>query len=69
MRQTLQLGRWGTFNFQLERPTVDGFGPMGRHAHQPKEHIIVDQLPIRMALFAEVVASFASEVKSPKSKV
>ncbi len=40
-------------------PTVDGFGPMGRHAHQPSEHIIVDRLPIRMALFAEVVASFA----------
>ncbi len=42
-------------------PTVDGFGPLGRGAHQPTEHIIVDRLPARMALLAELVASFAEK--------
>jgi glutamate carboxypeptidase len=38
-------------------PTMDGLGPVGDDAHQFTENILVDQLPVRMALLAELVAS------------
>jgi glutamate carboxypeptidase len=64
----LEVGRaaWGgssdaNLTAALGVPTVDGFGPTGGGAHQPSEHVVVDGLPVRMALFAEVVASFADE--------
>jgi len=40
-------------------PTMDGLGPVGDSAHQFSEHIVVDQLPVRMALFSELVASLS----------
>lgn len=40
-------------------PTMDGLGPVGDGAHQFSEHIVVDQLPVRMALFSELVTSLA----------
>ncbi len=40
-------------------PTMDGFGPVGNGAHQFSEHIVADQLPVRLALFSELVASLA----------
>ena len=39
--------------------TLDGFGPLGEGAHQPTESIVVDALPPRLALFAELVCSLA----------
>ena len=38
-------------------PTMDGLGPLGDDAHQFTEHIVVERLPERMALLAELVAS------------
>jgi glutamate carboxypeptidase len=38
-------------------PCVDGFGAVGAGAHQPDEHVVISELPRRMALLAETVAS------------
>jgi len=40
-------------------PTLDGLGPVGDGAHTLSEHIVVAELPQRMALLAELVASLA----------
>jgi glutamate carboxypeptidase len=40
-------------------PTVDGLGPVGDNAHERTEHIVVTELPRRMALLAELVSSLA----------
>jgi glutamate carboxypeptidase len=40
-------------------PTLDGLGPVGDGAHTVSEHIVVAELPRRMALIAELVASLA----------
>jgi glutamate carboxypeptidase len=39
--------------------TVDGLGPVGAGAHQIDEHIIVDAVPVRLALLADLVVSLA----------
>lgn len=39
--------------------TVDGLGPMGAGAHQLNEHILVDAIPVRLSLFADLVVSLA----------
>lgn len=36
---------------------VDGFGAVGAGAHRPDEHVLVSELPLRMALLADTVAS------------
>ncbi|PWB69699.1 MAG: peptidase M20 [Holophagae bacterium] len=41
-------------------PTLDGLGPVGDGAHTLSEHIVVAELPRRMALLAELVASLAT---------
>lgn len=40
-------------------PTLDGLGPVGDGAHTLSEHIVVAELPRRMALLAELVAALA----------
>jgi glutamate carboxypeptidase len=40
-------------------PTVDGFGPVGDDAHKRSEHVVIAELPRRMALLAELVTSLA----------
>jgi glutamate carboxypeptidase len=40
-------------------PTLDGLGPVGDGAHTLREHIVVAELPRRMALLAELIASLA----------
>lgn len=44
--------------------TIDGFGPVGQDAHQKGESIVVDALPARFALVAELVASLAEPLAS-----
>lgn len=39
--------------------TLDGLGPVGDGAHSAEEHIVVAELPRRLALLAELVASLA----------
>jgi glutamate carboxypeptidase len=40
-------------------PTIDGFGPSGEGAHQNDECIVIDEVPQRLALLSELVASLA----------
>ncbi|HQP43511.1 MAG TPA: M20 family metallopeptidase [Thermoanaerobaculales bacterium] len=40
-------------------PTLDGLGPVGDEAHTRSENIVVAELPRRMALLGELVASLA----------
>jgi glutamate carboxypeptidase len=54
--------RWGgssdaNIAASVGAPTVDGFGPTGEGAHQHHESIVVDDVPRRLALLAEVVTS------------
>jgi glutamate carboxypeptidase len=44
-------------------PTVDGFGPIGEGAHRIDECIVVDAVPGRLALLAELVTSLALPVE------
>lgn len=56
--------RWGgssdaNIAASVGTPTIDGFGPVGEGAHQRGECIVVREVPRRLALLAEVVASLA----------
>lgn len=61
----LDLGwvRWGgssdaNIAASVGAPTIDGFGPVGEGAHQLGECIVIDEIPRRLSLLAEVVQSF-----------
>ena len=41
-------------------PTVDGFGPIGGGAHRIDEFVVIDKIPGRMALLAEIVGSLTA---------
>lgn len=47
----------GNFTAALGVPTLDGLGAVGDGAHALHEHIIVDELPRRAALLAELLAT------------
>jgi glutamate carboxypeptidase len=51
------------FTAALGVPTLDGLGALGAGAHAESEHILIDSLPERAALFAALLL----EVSSPKS--
>ncbi len=46
----------GNFTAALGIPTLDGLGAVGDGPHAEYEHILIDQLPIRAALFAKRLA-------------
>ncbi|MFD1408772.1 M20/M25/M40 family metallo-hydrolase [Kroppenstedtia eburnea] len=46
----------GNFTAALGIPTLDGLGAVGDGPHAEYEHILIDQLPIRAALFAKLLA-------------
>ena len=63
----LQWARWGgssdaNLTAAAGVPTVDGLGPIGEGSHKITENIVVDALPARLALFAELVASLTEPV-------
>jgi glutamate carboxypeptidase len=63
----LEWARWGgssdgNLAAAAGTPTVDGLGPIGEGSHQRTECVVVDALPARMALFAELVTSLAEPV-------
>jgi len=63
----LQWVRWGgasdaNLTADAGTPTVDGLGPVGEGSHQRNESIVVDAIPARLALFAELVASLTEPV-------
>lgn len=49
-------GSDGNFTAALGIPTLDGLGAMGDGIHAEYEHILIDQLPVRTALFAKLLA-------------
>lgn len=46
----------GNFTAALGIPTIDGLGPAGDGAHAVHEHILLENLPYRAALIAELLA-------------
>jgi glutamate carboxypeptidase len=50
-------------------PCVDGFGAVGAGAHRPDELIVVSELPRRMAVFAETVASLTEPPHASTGRV
>ena len=40
-------------------PVLDGLGPAGDGAHQPAEHIVTGDLPLRLALLSDLMVSLA----------
>jgi len=49
-------GSDGNFTAALGIPTLDGLGAVGDGAHSAREHIIVNTMPARAALFAALLA-------------
>ncbi|WP_019120347.1 M20 family metallopeptidase [Brevibacillus massiliensis] len=49
-------GSDGNFTSALGIPTLDGLGAVGDGPHAEYEHVRIDQLPIRAALFAKLLA-------------
>ncbi|MGE7273227.1 M20 family metallopeptidase [Brevibacillus panacihumi] len=48
-------GSDGSFAAYLGIPTLDGLGSVGEGPHAEYEHILIDQLPLRAALFSELL--------------
>ena len=65
----LEWVRWGgssdaNLTAAVGAPTMDGLGPIGEGAHQIDEHIVIDEVPTRLALFTELVISLAGSHKA-----
>lgn len=59
----LDWARWGgssdaNIAASVGATTIDGFGPVGEGSHQMRENIVIDEIPKRMALLAELIQSF-----------
>jgi glutamate carboxypeptidase len=50
-------GSDGSFTAAMGIPTLDGLGPDGGGAHAIDEHVVVADLPLRLALFTRVLES------------
>ncbi|MFM1652079.1 M20 family metallopeptidase [Brevibacillus sp. B_LB10_24] len=48
-------GSDGNFTSALGIPTLDGLGAVGDGPHAEYEHVLIDQLPVRAALFAKLL--------------
>jgi glutamate carboxypeptidase len=67
-RLGLEIGKTGTgggtdgnFTAGLGVPTLDGLGAVGQGSHALSEHILIDSLPQRAALLAELVLDLGKE--------
>jgi glutamate carboxypeptidase len=47
----------GNFAAATGTPTLDGLGPIGDGAHAPHEHIVVDEIPGRIALLVRMLTT------------
>ncbi len=54
-------GSDANFTSAAGAPTVDGLGAVGDNDHQPDEHIVVSELPKRLALLTGTLAALAEE--------
>lgn len=52
-------GSDGNFTAAMGVATLDGLGPVGFEDHQPTEHVVRSALPVRLALFAGLLADLA----------
>jgi glutamate carboxypeptidase len=50
-------GSDGSFTASMGIPTLDGLGPDGGGAHANDEHVLVADLPLRLALFTRILES------------
>lgn len=50
-------GSDGSFTAALGLPTLDGLGPDGGGAHAVDEHVLLDDVPLRLALFTRMLES------------
>ncbi|MBE7246242.1 MAG: M20/M25/M40 family metallo-hydrolase [Actinomycetospora chiangmaiensis] len=48
-------GSDGNFTGAMGVPTLDGLGPLGRGYHTMEEHVVIESLPRRARLFAELL--------------
>ncbi|MEL6890967.1 MAG: M20 family metallopeptidase [Actinomycetota bacterium] len=55
-------GSDGNFTAAIGVPTLDGLGAVGGGAHADTEHVVVDTMPARGALVANLVAAITSRV-------
>ncbi len=67
--QSVEAVRWGgasdaNFAAASGAVTIDGLGPAGEGAHQPIENVVIDSIPDRLALLAELVVSLAQPPES-----
>jgi glutamate carboxypeptidase len=51
-------GSDGSLTAALGIPTLDGLGPDGGGAHAVDEHVLIDDLPYRIALFTSILRSY-----------
>ena len=70
---SVEAVRWGgasdaNFAAAVGAATVDGFGPVGAGSHQPTENVVIEAIPARLALLAELVVSLALPPESWLSK-
>jgi glutamate carboxypeptidase len=50
-------GSDGSFTASMGIPTLDGLGPDGGGAHAADEHVLIADLPLRLALFTRILGS------------
>jgi glutamate carboxypeptidase len=50
-------GSDGNFTAALGIPTLDGLGGVGEGAHALSEHVVISELPRRVALLAALIAT------------
>ena len=60
-------GSDANFTAAVGTPTVDGLGAVGDNDHQPDEHVVVPELPRRLALLAGALTTLASPPGSRES--
>ena len=54
---TVGGGSDGNFTAALGIPTLDGLGAVGDGAHSPREHVLINTMPVRAALLAALLAT------------
>lgn len=53
-------GSDGNFTGAMGLPTLDGLGPLGRGYHTLEEHVVIESLPRRARLFAELLVQLGA---------
>jgi glutamate carboxypeptidase len=62
-------GSDGNFTAGVGTPTLDGLGAVGGGAHADHEHVLVDAMPERAALLAELIVRIGAAGSEPAERV